>query len=135
MGYTLDEGMFEYVRERSVSEVVEQDSDGSGLSFLVGDGYAFLLQGAEGFLHEVHSSEGVEEAAMHSSGVDEVGQPELADTIKSLHVGVLQDIVNEVGRDIQKSEDGVVNNFAFIGHNDDFRAQSYVKIRIYASFF
>ncbi len=135
VGYTLNEGMFEYVRERSVSKVMEQDSDGSGLSFLVGDSYAFLPQGAEGFLHKVHSTEGVKEAAVHGSGIDEIRQTELADTIESLHIRVLQDIVDEVGRDIQKSEDGIVNNFAFIRHNDDFRAQSYVKIRIYASFF
>lgn len=135
VGYTLNEGMLKYVGERSVSKIVEQDSNHSGLSFLVGDSDPFLLQGAEGFLHEMHGSEGVKEAAVHSSGIDEIRQTELADTIESLHIRVLQDIVDEVGRDIQKSEDGIVNNFAFIRHKDDFRAQSYVKIRIYASFF
>lgn len=135
VGYTLNEGMLEYMGERSVSEIMEQDGNHSSLSLLVGDSYSFLPQGAESFLHKMHGSKGVKEAAMHSPGIDEIRQTELADTIESLHVRVLQDIVEQVGRDIQKSEDGIVNNFAFIRHIDDFRAQSYVKIRIYASFF
>ena len=89
--------------------------------------YAFVAQCSESFLHEVHSSEGVEESGVHGARVDEVAESELSDTAESLDVGVLEDVVDEFIRNGEESEDRVVDYFAFVGHERRKSLQRYEK--------
>ena len=94
MGDTVDEGTFEHMRERSVSYVVQQDSGFYGFSFAVEDEMSLGCEFADGFAHQVESTERVLEACVLCAGVHYGREAQLADARQALHDGVAHQVVD-----------------------------------------
>jgi len=65
------------------------------------------------FHHQVHGAGRVLKAGVLGTGIDVGRHTQLLDARKSLQVAVLVDFVQEPGRQVDESEDGVVDDFTF----------------------
>ena len=119
--YAIHDRMLEHMRERSMTDIVQQDGDHSARLFLLGDLHTLEPQRGNGLVHQVHRTERVTETAVHRTGVNEVRQPQLTDAVQTLHVGVLQHVKYQVIRDRKEPKDGVVYDLTFVSHNKKVR--------------
>ena len=78
------------MRERSVADIVKQDSCHRTRGLAIRDDYAFVAQRVNTLLHKVHSADRVQKACVHGSRIDKITQAELSNARQTLHVRVLQ---------------------------------------------
>ena len=127
MGDALHQGVFQYVRKGAVPYVVQQDGGLDGFGFAVEDEVALGRQFADGFAHQVEGAERVLEAGVLCAGVDYGREAQLADARQPLHDGVAHQVVEQAFGYFDEPEDGVVDDFAFVGHRFLFGGQRYEK--------
>ena len=120
VGYALDQGVLHHVRERRMSQVVQQDSNHGAVGFLVGDGYTFLPQRSYRIAHQVHCAYRVQKAAVLCARINDIRQPKLSYAIQTLHVRVLQYVVNDVIGYGNKSKYRIVDDLSFVRHKTSF---------------
>ena len=92
MAHSADEGVFKYVGKRTMSNVVQEDGSPNSFFFRVENEVAFALEGVDGETHEMEGSNGMLEAGVLSSWIDDTGESELLDTAQTIKVGVLDDV-------------------------------------------
>ena len=103
-----------------MSQVVQQDSNHGAVGFLVGDGYAFLPQRSYRIAHQVHCAYRVQKAAVLCARINDIRQPKLSYAIQTLHVRVLQYVVNDVIGYGNKSKYRIVDDLSFVRHKTSF---------------
>lgn len=54
------------------------------------------------------------EPAVIGSGIDKAGKPELPHVSESLHIGVLNDVIDQIARYTYESVHRIINNFPFV---------------------
>ena len=91
-----------------MADVVHQDGCTYGFSFTVEDEVTFGRKLGDGFAHEVKSSQGVLEACVLRSWVDNRGEPHLLDAVQALKQGVLHNVVQQSFGNVDKPKDRIV---------------------------
>ena len=81
VGDALHDGIFQYVGEGSVADVVHQDSGFHSFGFAVEDKVSFGGKLLDGLTHQVEGSQRVLEPCMLRTGIYDRGQPQLLDTV------------------------------------------------------
>ena len=110
----VNERILEDVRERSVPDVVHEDSRLHSLRLRVEDELSFLLQREDGLAHEVESTEGVLKTGVAGARIDDRSQPQLVDAVESLEQWMSYDVVEKSTWNLDESEYGIVDDFCFV---------------------
>ena len=71
---------------------MHQDGSLDGFDFGIEYEDAFRGEAFDGTVHQVVGTERVQEARVLRAGIDKSGQPQLADAVKPLEVGVFDDV-------------------------------------------
>ena len=116
---TPDEGVFQYMRERTMSDVVHQDSRLYSLGFRVEDKLPFLLERLDGLAHQVESPQRVLKTRMTGTRIDHRCQPQLIDTVESLKQRMLHDVIKQSSWYFDKPEYRVVDDFCVVHNSSD----------------
>ena len=95
---------------------MQQNSYLCSRGFFFCDLYTFEPQRMYRFLHQVHRPQRVTETAVLGSRIDEKRQSQLTNTAQTLHIRMLQHVVNQLVGNGQESEHRIVDYFAFICH-------------------
>ena len=114
--HAAHDGVFEHVREGAVADVVHEDGGFDGFGFAVEDEVALGGEVLDGFARQVEGAQGVLEAGVLRAGVDHGREAQLLDAVQPLQEGMPQDVVQQALGDIDEPEDGVVDDFSFVGH-------------------
>ena len=104
------------MREWSVSHIVQENSQHGCGGLCIGDINVFLLENRDGFVHEVHRSQRVQQARVHGAGIDKKTQSELTDTGQALQIGVLQYMIQHSIGNVEKTKYGVIDDLARGSH-------------------
>lgn len=71
---------------------------------------------------------------MHGSGIDHIAETQLAYASQALHKRMLQHIVGQFVRNTEKTEDRIVDDFAFVGHillGDSHKIFRHIGLEVY----
>ena len=109
-----DKRVFQYMRERPVSDVVHQDGSFNSLGFAVEYEQALVLQREDGLAHQMEGSERVLEARVAGSRVDHRRQSELVDAAQTLEKRVLHDVEQQSARYLDEPEHRVIDYFEVV---------------------
>ena len=85
MTITVNKGMFQYMGERTVSDVVQHRSRLCGNGFFGRYGRSLVGKIRKGVLHQSHGAERMTEARMFGAGEHEMPYTQLADASQALH--------------------------------------------------
>ena len=107
------ERIFQHMRERSVPDVVHQDSSLHSLSLRVEDEMSLLLQRQHCLSHQVEGPQRMLEPRMTGTWIDNRGQTQLVDSVKTLKQRMLYDIIEQSAWNLDKPEYRVVDDFGF----------------------
>ena len=88
----FDQCVFQCMRHRPVSYVVQQHGYLRSQAFFLGYYYPFFLQCAEGFGDQMVGSDGMSEACMHGSGIYVVGGSQLFEPGQPYHDGMSREL-------------------------------------------
>jgi len=110
----LHDTVFQGVRKRPVTAVVEQNGQRSRFKFLVGNVITFAAQQLDGTPHEVHGAKAVGETGVVGSRIHHIGQADLLDASKSLEIRVFNDVEMQLVGNADEAVDGVVEDFLFV---------------------
>ena len=114
VGNTLHDTIFQGVRERAVAAVVEQNGQGSGLQFLVGNLIALAAQKLYGTPHEVHGTEAVRKARVVGARIHQIGHADLFDAPKPLEIRMFDNVEMQFVWDADEAVNRVVEDFLFV---------------------
>ena len=70
----------------------------------------------DSLVHQVHCSEAVVEPRMNGPRIYHIAHSELLDAAQALHIRMLENIVEQIALDTDKSKHGVVDYFLLTGH-------------------
>lgn len=93
---------------------MQQNGDGSRLSFFFRNIMSSAAQNADGFTHQMHSAQCMVKPGMVGTRIDEVAQPQLLDTPESLHQRMLNEVENNFKWNRNKPVNRVVQNLSLI---------------------
>ena len=110
---TFKQRMFQYVREGSVADIVQHDGGGKSFGFCIGDFMAFQTQLTDGFGYQKHGTGDMLKATMRGAWIHYLRQSQLNDTREAIQVGMLVQIVQKSGRQVDKPEYRIVDYFLF----------------------
>ena len=79
--HTFNECMLKHMRERSVTDIVQQDGNHRARLFVLRDFHAFETQRSDSLVHQMHRAQRVAETAVHCTRIYQVRQAQLANTI------------------------------------------------------
>ena len=65
---------FKDMRERSVTYIMQQYSRHGSCSLVIGDIHTFLTKRSDGLVHQMHSTQGMQETAVHGTRIDKKTQ-------------------------------------------------------------
>ena len=94
-----------------MANVVQQDGDLNGQSFLIADLGSFGAQHVDGLGHQVKGTQGVVKTRVQCPRVNIVRQTDLFDAPQALKIGVLNEIENDAIRHRDESINGVIEDF------------------------
>ena len=98
-------------------DVMKQNSRQGTRCLAVAYLHPFAPQRSNPLAHQVHSTYGMEKTAVHRTGIHQIGKSQLPDTVETLDIRMLQHIVEQVARNGEKSEYGVVDYLPFVGYH------------------
>ena len=111
----LHDAVFQGVRERTVTAVVQQNGQRSRLKFLIGNVIAFATKQLNGTTHQVHGTKAMGKSSVVGTWIHQIGHTDLFDAPKSLEIRVLDDVEMQLVGDADEAVNGVVENFLFVG--------------------
>ena len=103
-----------------MTDVMHQDGCLDGLCLAVEDEDAFLCECHHSLAHQVISTQRVLETGMLRSGIDHRGQTHLLDVAQTLHQRVVDNVHQDSSRNLDETEDGVVDDLSFAHLHPDF---------------
>jgi hypothetical protein len=113
---TLQQRSFQCVAEGAMAYIVEENSNfGSGF-FFGSDVNALALQFEQSLTHEVIRPQTMCHAAVHGTGVHQVGKRHLVNTTQPLIVGVADYLEHQWVIDTDETINRVVDDFSFETH-------------------
>ena len=110
------DGVFEYMRERTMSYIVQEDGGLYSFGFAIEDEVAFGSKGSDSFAHQVKCTQRVLETGMLGTRIHGGRQSQLFDAGQTLEEGMLYDVVQQPLGYVDESEYGVVDDFTGIWH-------------------
>ena len=109
-----DNGVLQGMGKGAVADIMQQDGEDRSQPFFLVDLVPFLTKDIEGFLHQVHGTQGMMKAGMQGSGVDKVGEPQLLYAPQALEPRVLDQVKDQVGGDVDEPVHRVIDDFSLI---------------------
>ena len=110
----VDEGIFQDMREGTVTDIVHQDGRLDCFCFGVKDEISLLLERPHSLGHQVKSTDGMLKSCMTGTGIDHRCQSQLVDAVETLEQRMLNDAVEQSTRYLDKSEYRVVDNLSAV---------------------
>ena len=111
MTHTADEGVFQYMTERPVPDVVQEDGCLHRFCLAVEDEVSFLLQGKDSLSHQVESTQRMLKTGVLSPWIDDIGTSQLLDAAETVEGGMAHDVEQQTARHADEPEPGVVDDF------------------------
>ena len=111
-----DEAVLERMAEGAMADVVQENGQTGAAVLVLGDHDALFAERIEGLLHQVQSAQGVVEAVVDRTGIDQVAQAELADAAQALHPRVIEDLGEIRVAELDEPVDRVVQQLGSCGH-------------------
>ncbi len=84
MGGISDQTVFQRVGEWPMANIMKQNGNGNGLSFLVGDFMAFGPDYLNGLSHKVHGTYGMLKSGVVGAWINKMGHTQLSDSAQTL---------------------------------------------------
>ena len=114
--HAVHQRVLQYMRKGAVTDVVQQNGYHGCRGFIVRYLHTLQPERTDCFAHQMHRSYRMAETAVLRTGINQVGQAQLANTVQALHIGMLQHIIDEFVRNREKSKYRIVDNLTFISH-------------------
>ena len=106
----MDEGVFQHMTERAMSDVVQQDGGLNSLCLAVEDEMSFQLQGLDSLAHQIEGTKGVLEACVLCPRIDDVCPSQLLDAAETVEGWVTNDVEHETSWHTDEAKHRVVDD-------------------------
>jgi hypothetical protein len=98
----------------AVAYIMKKDRDSYCGSFFFGDLNAFVAKRFDRLAHKVHCSNGMMEAGMQRTRINERGQTKLLDPAKTLEPGMLDKVVYNRRRNTDKAINWIIEDLSLL---------------------
>lgn len=98
-----------------MSAVMQQDGQRYRFQLLLADVVTLAPEQLDGTPHQMHGAQTVRKSGVVGAGIDHVGHADLLDPPQALEIWMLNDVKMQFVRDVDKSVDGVVDDFLLVG--------------------
>ncbi|MCY1372073.1 hypothetical protein D9M69_592540 [compost metagenome] len=124
--------MLQYMRERAVPHIMQQDSQQGSFFFCGRDHYPFVFQGVESLIHQVHGAQSMLKPAVDSARIDQFGQAQLPDPAQALKIRMLNHPKDKISGNGNEPVYRIIKYFPLI---DRFSIQVYRPMHNYTDWF
>src|SRR4051812_47799824 len=108
-----NKGVLQRMGKRTVANIVKEDRQPGGDTFLLRKADLFCLEHIQRLVHQVAGAKGMVQPGMHSAGIYEMRHPHLLDMPQPLEPGVLDDPHEFRLRETQEPVHRVIDDLYF----------------------